>query len=92
MNEVLARITEIVGAGAVLTGDELLERATSYWDSSPTKAKLLVRPTSTEQVSDVLRLCHECDQTVVVQGGLTGGGGGCKFCCPGRHHFPRRHE
>jgi len=33
---------------------------------------MLVRPQTTRQVSDVLRLCHERGQAVVVQGGLTG--------------------
>ena len=58
--------------GGVVSGDELRDRATSYWDASPTRSKALVRPISTQQVSDVMRLCHKHGQTVVVQGGLTG--------------------
>ena len=58
--------------GAVVTDAALHERATSYWDPSPTDARALVRPESTRQVSDVLKLCNKHKQTVVVQGGLTG--------------------
>ena len=66
------RLRQIVGEKDVISGPDLLERATSYWDSSPTLAKAMVRPRSTEQVSDILRICNELHQTVVVQGGLTG--------------------
>ncbi len=58
--------------GAVVTDAALHERATSYWDPSPTDARALIRPESTRQVSDVLKLCNKHKQTVVVQGGLTG--------------------
>jgi hypothetical protein len=70
-NGVQALIDEFA-ADAVISGSELAERATSYWDSSPTKAKALLRLTSTEQVSRAMRICAEQKQTVVVQGGLTG--------------------
>jgi len=72
MTDILDALSKLVGARNIVTGTELASRATSYWDSSPTQAKALLRPSSTEQVSDIMRLCHEHDQTVVVQGGLTG--------------------
>ena len=72
MNEFLIQIERIVGASGIVTGDALAERATSYWDASPTRAKVLVRPSTTAEVSDVMRLCHSAGQSVVVQGGLTG--------------------
>jgi len=36
------------------------------------EGKALVRPSSTDEVSRVLKLCHEHKQPIVVQGGLTG--------------------
>ena len=57
---------------AIVTGDDIAQRATSYWDASPTAAKALLRPETTEQVSQILRLCSELGQSVVTQGGLTG--------------------
>ncbi len=72
MDDLIDQLSEIVGRDSISSGPDLVERATSYWDSSPTIAKALVRPRSTQQVSDVLVLCHERGQSVVVQGGLTG--------------------
>jgi FAD/FMN-containing dehydrogenase len=72
MDNFIDRLQQVVGANGIINGPDLAERAISYWDPAPTVAKALVRPRSTDEVSDVLRLCHEHGQTVVVQGGLTG--------------------
>lgn len=72
MTDVTGRLVDAIGAASVVTGDLLQERAVSYWDASPTRAKALVRPRSTEEVSRVMRICHANKQPVVVQGGLTG--------------------
>ncbi len=72
MDVLIDRLQQIVGQSGITSGPDLADRATSYWDASPTRAKVLVRPRTTEEVSEVLRLCHETGQTVVVQGGLTG--------------------
>ena len=72
MRELIERLQKIVGQSGIVSGPDLSERATSYWDPSPTKAIALVRPRSTSEVSEVLALCHERGQSVVVQGGLTG--------------------
>ena len=72
MNDLIDRLQLIVGDNGIISGPDLTERAVSYWDPSPTEARMLVRPQTTQQVSEVLRVCHECGQAVVVQGGLTG--------------------
>jgi FAD/FMN-containing dehydrogenase len=72
MDGIIDRLLDVVGKNDLVSGPDLLERATSYWDPSATTAKALVRPRSTQQVSEILRLCHEAKQSVVVQGGLTG--------------------
>jgi FAD/FMN-containing dehydrogenase len=72
MSNVVDKLADVLPDGSVLCGDAVAERATSYWDSSPTKAKALLSPGTTQEVSEVLRLCHEHKQSVVVQGGLTG--------------------
>lgn len=68
----ISQLIDIVGEANVVSGKLLQERATSYWDSSPTHSKALVKPTTTEQVSQILALCHKQKQSVVIQGGLTG--------------------
>jgi len=72
MTNIVEQFEDLLSNGAVVTGATLAERATSYWDASPTMAKALLRPDSTEQLSDIMRICHEHGQSVVVQGGLTG--------------------
>lgn len=72
MTEVTQVLADEFGSTAVVDADRLRKRATSYWDPSPTEAKCLVRPESTEQLSRVMCICHEHQQSVVVQGGLTG--------------------
>ena len=61
----------IVGDQGMLEGAAVRERAATLWHGR-VDAELLVRPRSTEQVSAILRLCHERGQPVVTHGGLTG--------------------
>ncbi|MDJ0813494.1 MAG: FAD-binding oxidoreductase [Woeseiaceae bacterium] len=56
----------------VVAGDDLAMRNVSYWDNSPTRGKMLLRPESTGQLVEIMRLCHARSQSVVIQGGLTG--------------------
>ena len=72
MSDVVQKLIDEFGVDAVIGSSQVAERATSYWDSSPTEAKALLRLTSTEQVSRAMRICAELKQTVVVQGGRTG--------------------
>ncbi|MFT4714240.1 MAG: FAD/FMN-containing dehydrogenase [Candidatus Azotimanducaceae bacterium] len=72
MNNLVDQLAAIVGEKAVLAGDVLRERSVSYWNASPTQALALVKPASTEEVSQILAHCHGLNQSVVVQGGLTG--------------------
>ena len=78
MSNLVEQLALIVGNKAVITGDLLLDRATSYWDATPTQAQMLVKPASTEEVSRILAHCHNLNQSVVVQGGLTGVVAGAK--------------
>ena len=75
-------VTELLkntlGEDIVITGSGIQQRACSYWDSSSTQAKALLLPRTTQQVSDALRVCHQMNQTVITQGGLTG-------CVEGAH-------
>lgn len=73
MANIIERLIELFGESSVLTGDAVRSRATGYWDPAPMAAKAIVTPRSTQDVSKVMKLCHEMRQTVVVLGGLTGG-------------------
>ena len=64
-------LKNIVGEQGLLEGAAVRERAGNLFHGH-VDAELLVRPKSTEQVSEVLKLCHARGQSVVTHGGLTG--------------------
>jgi FAD/FMN-containing dehydrogenase len=72
ISNILAELAAVLGENSVLTGDAVTQRATSYWDPSPTTALALLKPRSTEEVSQVMTICHRHGQAVVTHGGLTG--------------------
>ena len=72
----LPELRAIVGENGVLTGERLASRVYDKHVGT-VAARVLVRPSSTEQVSAVLRLCHSRGQPVVPHGGLTGLVYGC---------------
>lgn len=72
MPALIDELIQALGQSQVILGDEIGQRATSYWNQSPTTARALLKPRSTEEVSAALRICHAHKQPVVTQGGLTG--------------------
>jgi FAD/FMN-containing dehydrogenase len=68
----LHELQGLLPEGGVLGPEDLAGRARNAWDASPLEARALVRPSSTAELSRVMRLCHAHGQTVVVHGGLTG--------------------
>lgn len=72
MSNIISRLIDTLGEDIVFKGDVLRQRATSYWDNSPTTALALLKPRTTAQVSRALSICHEFGQAVVTHGGLTG--------------------
>jgi FAD/FMN-containing dehydrogenase len=76
MTTIVTALGELLGPDQVLTGAAVGARARHAWSAEPLEALALVRPRSTEEVSAVLRLCHELGQPVVAHGGRTGLAGG----------------
>jgi len=71
MSDIIDILRVELGEGAIVSSAEVAQRAVSYWDNSAMTAKALVRPTSTEDVSKVLKICHAHNQAVVTHGGNT---------------------
>jgi FAD/FMN-containing dehydrogenase len=69
---IIAEISDIVGERGILLGEDVKTRPNQSWGLGHCPAKAIVRPASTEELSRVLRLCHQHDQSVVPWGGLTG--------------------
>ena len=66
-----------LGPGAVLSGDEVPDRARSDASESGRHRPLaLLRPATTQEVSAALAICFRHNQPVVPQGGMTGLAGG----------------
>jgi FAD/FMN-containing dehydrogenase len=76
MSQFLSALRELLGDDQVVTGAALQELRRSFLDSAPLEAMGRVRPRSTAELSQVMRLCHAHGQPVVAHGGLTGHSGG----------------
>jgi FAD/FMN-containing dehydrogenase len=78
MNDLLAKLAATVDASGFLTGSDIGPRYTDTRGHGPAAVpSCVLRPTSTAQVSEILKLCNEAGRPVVPQGGMTGlvGGG-----------------
>lgn len=70
--DIIRSISEIVSPKGILLGEDVRSRPNYSWGAGSCEAKAIVRPASTDELSRVMRLCHEHSQTVVPWGGLTG--------------------
>lgn len=69
---VVQALLDVLGADCVLLDDDVTGRAAGIWRADGIRARVLVRPRSTEEVSRAMAICHAHQQTVVTHGGLTG--------------------
>ncbi len=75
MSELISSLESLLGETGIYHGERLKERhfpGNGILADTPVEPLALLRPTSTEQVSEILKLCHAADQPVVPHGGLTG--------------------
>jgi FAD/FMN-containing dehydrogenase len=68
----LAKLQQALPSDALLCGEALKGRTEDWRRQRPTRATVLLRPATTEQVATALALCHAAGQSVITQGGLTG--------------------
>lgn len=72
MIDILKQLKDTIGNEKVLTGNQLESRYSHIWRmGEPLQAKALLLPTSTEDVAQMLKICHQHKQPVIVHGGLT---------------------
>jgi FAD/FMN-containing dehydrogenase len=75
--DLLQRLTSLVGpAGVVTDGSDLEPYAVDWRRLFPGKPACVVRPSSTDQVAGIVRICREAGVAIVPQGGNTGLAGG----------------
>jgi len=71
--ELIEQLKTIVGPGGFREGSDIESK--NYQDVMGDRAippLLLLRPSSTEQVSEILKACHAANQPIAPQGGMTG--------------------
>jgi FAD/FMN-containing dehydrogenase len=65
-------LTQIVGESNILHSGAEKERFTHIWKTDiPLEAKAVIFPSSTEEVSEIMKYCYSIKQEVIVHGGLT---------------------
>ena len=72
MSAVVERIAAVVGPSGLLAGAEAQASAVDWRRRYFGKALAVVRPSNTDQVAQVVRLCAESGTPIVPQGGNTG--------------------
>jgi len=72
MEKLLQTLKVIVGDNGLLTGDDVSARPLNWMGQGNRQALAIVRPTSTQEVSEVLKACNEAGQSIIALGGLTG--------------------
>jgi FAD/FMN-containing dehydrogenase len=62
-----------LGAAYVLTGEAIEPKYKTDWQHTAVREPLVVlRPSDTAQVAAIMKICHQHDHSVTVQGGMTG--------------------
>ena len=73
MTAFIERLRSIVGEKGIVQNEEMSGRSAGYSHPDRTlNAKVLIRPSTTDEVSRILKICDEQKQPVVCHGGLTG--------------------
>jgi FAD/FMN-containing dehydrogenase len=68
----LSELRGVLDPGGIVDPEQLSKRPASWSRRSDHAALGLVRPRSTAEVSEILRICNRRGQALVVQGGMTG--------------------
>ncbi|MEH6571134.1 MAG: FAD-binding oxidoreductase [Halioglobus sp.] len=76
MSDIITALKDILDSGGVLTGVDVTSRVAG-WAEGACEALAVVRPRNTSEVSEVMKLCNQYNQSVVTEGGKTGMVRGC---------------
>ena len=77
MSTLLDQLKASLDNASLVLGDAISDKYYSDWSGAkPCPPAALLKPKTTDELSTIMALCHQYDQPVVVQGGLTGLAGG----------------
>lgn len=78
-NDLIKKIATIVGDNGLITGTDVAQRQDAIMlGDSACQAQAIVRPATTDELSEVMKLCHAHGQPVVTHGGRSGLVGGTR--------------
>ena len=70
--DIIKKITKVVDESSIITGEDLKSRFYHIWKTDISLESIcVVLPRNTQQVSEIMKICYENDQEVVIHGGLT---------------------
>ena len=72
MDDLVKQFEAILDENGIFSGEKVGNRAVHVWNDASIEARVILRPTTTAQVSAILKLCNDAGQTVVAHGGRTG--------------------
>ena len=72
MRDIIKQFESVLDANGILRGEEVCNRAVHVWNDASIEALVILRPTTTAQVSEILKICDRANQPVVAHGGRTG--------------------
>jgi FAD/FMN-containing dehydrogenase len=73
LDKLIEQLQSLLGPAGVLLGDDVSARPAAFFGSSdPCAARAILRPQTTEQVSQIMKLCSAAGQKIVPYGGGTG--------------------
>jgi FAD/FMN-containing dehydrogenase len=77
MDNLITRLSALLDSSSLLLGDDISDKYYADWSGEdPCQPAALLKPKTTQQLSEIMALCYEVGQPVVIQGGLTGLSGG----------------
>jgi FAD/FMN-containing dehydrogenase len=76
VHDLTAEIGAIVGERGILRDEDVVTRSCDPFRHVPPRGRLIVRPASSAELSDVVKLCAARGQRIVTHGGRTGVAGG----------------
>lgn len=72
MSDLITQFEAILDPNGIMLDDDISGRAVHVWNEASIEAQVILRPTTTEQVSEIMKICDAAGQTVVAHGGRTG--------------------
>lgn len=76
MTTILDELRALLGDRGVLTGEDVSSRSCDPFRNVPPLGGIILRPETTLQVAEILKICSRYEQHVVTHGGRTGVAGG----------------